>query len=184
MTDTLKFPFEFNIEKMQKEVLAFRAEEWVPHFNKGYYSGDWSAIPLRSVGGNPLRIFPDPSGTGKYMDTPHLSRCPYLQTVLGSLECEKIDVRLLRLKAGSEIREHSDYDLSFEDGEVRLHIPVMTNPKMEFYLNGKRVVMKEGECWYLNLNLMHRVANRGLTDRIHLVIDCRVNPWLEAFFRV
>ena len=62
---------------------------------------------------------------------------------------------------------------------MRLHIPVITNPEMEFVLNLVRVVMNEGECWYLNVNQPHRVANRGATDRIHLVIDCVVNNWLR-----
>ena len=42
--------------------------------------------------------------------------------------------------------------------------------------------MQPGEAWYLNFNLPHSVANRGTTDRIHLVIDCVMNPWLDAFF--
>ena len=39
--------------------------------------------------------------------------------------------------------------------------------------------MKEGECWYLNLSLKHRVNNFGDTSRIHLVIDCKVNDWIK-----
>jgi mannose-6-phosphate isomerase-like protein (cupin superfamily) len=62
---------------------------------------------------------------------------------------------------------------------VRLHIPVVTNPEVEFVLNGVRVEMKEGECWYHNFNLPHRVANRGTVDRVHLVLDCVLNDWLR-----
>jgi mannose-6-phosphate isomerase-like protein (cupin superfamily) len=62
---------------------------------------------------------------------------------------------------------------------VRLHIPVITNREVEFVLNQVHVVMNEGDCWYLNVNQPHRVANRGATDRIHLVIDCVVNDWLR-----
>jgi hypothetical protein len=40
--------------------------------------------------------------------------------------------------------------------------------------------MAPGECWYLRLSDPHRVANRGETDRIHLVIDCRANDWLRT----
>jgi hypothetical protein len=29
---------------------------------------------------------------------------------------------------------------------------------------------------------MHRAANRGDTDRVHLVIDAAVNDWLAALF--
>ena len=40
----------------------------------------------------------------------------------------------------------------------------------------------EGEAWYLDLNLRHRVDNHSDTDRIHLVIDCVVNDWVRALF--
>ena len=76
------------------------------------------------------------------------------------------------------VKEHCDYNLGFEDGEVRLHIPVLTNPAVEFVLDGKRITMNPGEVWYHNFNLPHRVANHGPTDRIHLVMDCFLNGWL------
>ena len=62
---------------------------------------------------------------------------------------------------------------------MRIHIPVVTNPDVEFFLDGRRIIMGEGECWYLDLNLPHRVQNRGSTDRVHLVIDCQLNDWLR-----
>ena len=65
---------------------------------------------------------------------------------------------------------------------MRLHIPVITNPDVEFLLNGTSVVMNEGECWYLRLSDPHSVANRGRTARVHLVIDATVNPWLKDIF--
>jgi hypothetical protein len=42
--------------------------------------------------------------------------------------------------------------------------------------------MALGECWYLDLRLTHRAANRSSVRRVHLVIDCKVNPWLEGLF--
>ncbi len=180
---TYQLPFTFDASQMQKEVLQFTETEWIDHFNTGYYSGNWSAIPLRSVNGDPARIFPDPTGNGVYMDTPNLHRCTYITSILNTLLCDKIDVRLMRLKAGSVIKRHRDYDLEIEDGEIRLHVPVFTNPDLEFYLNDERVVLNEGECWYLNFNLFHSVNNKGTTDRIHLVIDCKVNDWIRALFQ-
>jgi quercetin dioxygenase-like cupin family protein len=174
--------FTFDTDKMKQEALAFSEEDWIPHFNKGYYSGDWSAIPLRSPEGDPARIFPDPTGMLKYEDTIHLAGCRYLQQVVNTFECEKTAIRLLRLSAGSVIKEHSDYDLSYEDGEVRLHVPITTNPQMEFYLSRERIVMDEGQCWYLNFNLPHSVSNLGSTNRIHLVMDCIVNDWVKQYF--
>lgn len=183
MTDKRKLPFVFDAQKMQHEVNNFKANEWIPHFNTGYYTGDWSAIPLRSVNGDPTRIFSDPSGLGVYADTIHLKKSTYLNEVINTFKCDKIDIRLLSLKAGSNIKEHRDYGLAIEDGEVRIHIPITTNPELEFYLNKERVIMQEGECWFLNFNYYHSVNNKGTTNRVHLVMDCKVNDWLMAFFK-
>ena len=182
MLDYFKLPLAFDATKMQEEVIRFNEDDWIPHFNQPYYKGDWSAIPLRSIDGNERSIFPDPTGLKEYADTIHIHNNPYLKEVVNSFKCDKIDVRLLRLKAGSVIKEHRDFGLGFEDGEVRIHIPITTNPELEFYLNGVRVVMNVGECWFLNFNYKHSVNNFGKTDRIHLVIDCKVNKWLSTYF--
>ena len=179
MPDAVKLPLRYDITRLQSDLARMVADEFVPHFNQAYYQGDWSAVPLRSVGGRTGHIYPDPTAKNAFADTPLLARCTYIPEVLATLHCPLQAVRFLRLKAGSIIKEHRDHELGFEDGEVRLHIPVITNPEVEFVLNQVRVVMNEGECWYLNVNQPHRVANRGAIDRIHLVIDCVVNDWLR-----
>ncbi len=152
--------------------------EWVRHFNTGYYSGDWEVVSLRSTNGAASQIYPDPTKT-EFHDTPLLATSPVFQQALEVFQCPLLGVRLMRLAPGSEIHEHRDHCLSFADGEVRIHIPVRTSDLVEFYLDGERVVMNEGEAWYLNLNLKHRVLNRGSEERVHLVVDCTVNPWLR-----
>lgn len=95
-----------------------------------------------------------------------------------------MSVRLLNLHSGSVIKEHCDHELSFENGEARLHFPVFTNTQVEFYVDNQLIQMQEGECWYINAQLPHRVANYGASDRIHLIVDCVVNDWLiEVFTR-
>lgn len=42
--------------------------------------------------------------------------------------------------------------------------------------------MNEGECWYINANFTHAVANKGKEDRIHLVIDGIRNEWTDELF--
>jgi len=88
----------------------------------------------------------------------------------------------MRLAPGSVIKEHHDHDLSFEQGMVRIHIPVATNEGVDFRLNGARVAMPAGSSWYLRLSDPHSVANRGAADRVHLVIDAGVNDWVAALF--
>jgi hypothetical protein len=109
-----------------------------------------------------------------------LARCEYLRGVLAAFECPLKAVRLLRLRAGSTILEHRDSDLRFEDGEIRIHVPVQTNPDVEFVVAGRRLILEEGDAWYIDFSLPHRVHNRGTTDRIHLVIDARLNDWARA----
>ncbi len=180
MQPSFRLTPRFDPTRLQADLDEVAAAEYVPHFNTGYYEGDWSAVPLRSVGGRAGNIYPDPTAKTAFAATPLLARCPYVREVLAFFACPQQAVRFLRLKAGSVVKEHTDLDLGYEDGEVRLHIPVRTNPEVVFMLGGARVEMREGECWYNNFNLPHSVANRGSTDRIHLVIDCVVNEWLDA----
>jgi hypothetical protein len=43
--------------------------------------------------------------------------------------------------------------------------------------------MRPGSLWYLRLSEPHCAANRGWSDRIHLVIDASLNGWLERMLR-
>jgi hypothetical protein len=181
MKRAVQLPLQLDVLRLQADVASVRPEEWAPHFNTSYYEGDWSGVALRSTGGGGSQLYADPTKT-EFVDTEVLQRCSYLREVLARFECPLLSARLLRLRAGSQIREHKDLNLGFEDGEVRLHIPVFTNPDIDFVVGGERLDLKLGECWYINFNLPHSVHNRGAADRIHLVIDCVLNDWLRAFF--
>jgi hypothetical protein len=113
------------------------------------------------------------------VDTRLLARCPYFQHVLAAFQCPLLAVRLMKLSPGSIIKPHGDHDLSSDSDTVRFHVPVATNPDVDFRLNGERVILNEGECWYLRLSETHSVANRGQSDRIHLVLDAVVTPWVQ-----
>src|SRR5690606_1308503 len=101
-----------------------------------------------------------------------LQKCAYFKEILNHLKCEKESVRLLCLAPGSEIKEHSDPHLGYEFGWFRLHIPIVTDQKVEFYVNGNSIKMQPGECWYANFHLPHSVKHKGSVNRVHLVIDC------------
>jgi Aspartyl/Asparaginyl beta-hydroxylase len=88
-------------------------------------------------------IYSDPACID-FADTPALAAAPYFQVVLASLACPLEAVRLMRLAPGSLIKEHRDHDLAFEEGTVRLHIPVTTNDGVDFRLNGVPCAMQAG----------------------------------------
>lgn len=170
------------IAALQKEVTSLAQQDWQPHFNKRDYEGAWDVLSLRSAGGT-ANIFAQSLNGEPFADTALMERCPSVRQLLQAFHCGIGAVRLLNLKAGAVIKEHTDKDLCFESGEARLHIPVFTNPLVAFFIDGEKVEMKEGECWYVNANLPHRLANKGTADRIHLVIDCAVNDWLADVFQ-
>jgi hypothetical protein len=181
MLSAIKLPLHIDPPRLQADLAQISPDEFVPHFNTSYYEGDWSAVALRSTSGGASQIYPDPTKV-EFLDTPVLDRCPYFRDVLGTFACTLLSARLLRLRAGSKIREHRDLNLGYEDGEVRVHIPILTNPDVDFIVDGQRLDLQPGECWYINFNLPHSVDNRGSTDRIHLVIDCVLNDWLRGLF--
>jgi len=182
LPDRIRLPFSFDPELLLRDLGNLATVGWISHFVKQNYDGDWSVIPLRGKAGatHPvMMIYPDPSAT-EFEDTPILQSCPYFREVLGTFECPLQAVRLMRLTPGSRIKEHRDHELSVEEGTARIHIPVTTNPDVEFYLNRSRVVMEAGSAWYLRLSDPHSVHNRGDSDRVHMVIDAAVNDWMRA----
>jgi hypothetical protein len=178
LPDRVRLPLPFDAAALRADLEAVPEAAWFPHFNTGIYDGDWSGVALRSVGGT-QSIYPDPAARQPFADTDALATCPNVRSALAQLACPLQAVRLLRLAPGAAIREHRDYKLGYDDGEVRLHIPIVTSDLAEFVLDGEPVSMAAGECWYLDLNRPHRAANHGFHDRVHLVIDCTVNAWLD-----
>src|SRR5262245_27963102 len=183
MLSSLQLPFRFDPQLLQAELHIIQPAEWTPHYNERDYGGDWRGAALRAPIGHAYALFAGPADADGFADTPLLARCPYLQRVLAAFACPLKAVRLLRLAPGSVIREHCDPGLGYEDGEVRLHVPVLTNPEVEFYVAGERLHFEAGSCYYVNTSLPHRVSNRGTADRVHLVIDAEVNAWLQDVFR-
>jgi quercetin dioxygenase-like cupin family protein len=182
MIKYIQLPFHFDAFALQKDVTLLNAISWKMHYQKLHYEGEWSAIPLRSINGNAENVMISPIAGTTYLDTIFLQECPYIQQVLQQFHCELMAVRLLKLNAGAVIKEHRDAELNFEKGEVRIHIPVTTHPLVEFYLDQERILLQEGECWYMNFNLPHHINNFSPVNRVHLVIDAKVNDWVKDLF--
>ncbi len=76
MPDAVKLPRRFDTALLRTDLARIMAGDFVPHFNQAYYQGDWSAVPLRSIGGRTDQIYPDPTAKNSFADTPLLERCP------------------------------------------------------------------------------------------------------------
>lgn len=174
-----RLAFSFDPQLLLADLSRVKAEEWLPHYNRADYDGDWSGVALRSGSGSAAELFNNPNVTA-FRDTPVLERCGYFREVISSFQCPLGSVRLLRLAPGSRILEHTDYGLSYRDGDLRFHVPIASNPETEFVVAGRRLILASGDAWYIDFSLPHRIHNRGRTDRVHLVIDGKVNDWAHA----
>ncbi|KIX22890.1 aspartyl beta-hydroxylase [Flavobacterium sp. 316] len=178
----IKFPITFNIERLQKDVQKILSKKWINHYNTNDYTGNWSSISLYSEGGKSENINAYNKGTEKVTYTEIIESCDYFKEIIDQFLFEKTTVRLLRLAVGAEIKPHVDNCLGYEDNCFRIHIPIITNKDVIFILDNQRLIMNEGECWYINANFTHSVVNHGKEDRIHLVIDGIRNEWTDELF--
>ncbi|WP_137862619.1 MULTISPECIES: aspartyl/asparaginyl beta-hydroxylase domain-containing protein [unclassified Sphingomonas] len=178
--DRVRLPLAFDPGPLAADIAALERDDWTAHFVKRNYEGDWSALPLRAQAGatHPVQLIYSAPGDAAFVDTPWRVRMPALSAVIDAFACPVRSVRLMRLAAGSVIKEHADFDLDIAGGFARIHVPVLTNDDVDFRLNGTRVTMAPGEAWYLRLADPHSVANRGRSARIHLVLDLVVDDWL------
>lgn len=179
----LKLPFRFDPHRLKSDLALVYPAEWTPHYNQNDYEGDWRGAALRSSTGDIAALVASYTPASNFIDTPLMRRCSYFREAVSAFACPLKAVRLLALAPGSFIREHTDHALVYEDGEMRIHIPVQTTPEVEFYVAGERLRFEEGHCYYVNVNLPHRITNRGALERIHLVIDLEVNDWVRELVR-
>ncbi len=75
-----------------------------------------------------------------------------------------------KLKAGRHIATHTDSHPSFHHGH-RIHIPITTNNKVRFMIEGRPQIMKIGEAYEINNQRRHGVINKGSEDRINFIFD-------------
>lgn len=178
MRSPLRLPMAFDPEPLRADLDALRDEDWQPHFNASIYRGEWAGVALRTPGGGPGTLYPYPAMRNLWADTEILGRCPGIAAALARFSSPLTSVRLLRLGPGAEVDEHRDHKLGYADGEIRVHVPLTTNPDVEFLVEGAPLHMAPGEAWYVDFSRPHAVANRGTTPRVHLLVDTVVDDWV------
>lgn len=177
----LQLPFQFDVDLLQRDLRTISETSWAPIEYKMNYEGEWTSLTLFGPGeaSDPFASAHADSGL---QETEALKHCPYFRSVLDTFKCPLLSVRLLRLAPGAVIHPHSDFKLGYENNNFRVHIPIVTNPDVQFFLGGIERKSEPGECWYMNANVEHSGANYGDQDRVHLVIDAERNAWSDELF--
>lgn len=76
----------------------------------------------------------------------------------------------VRLPAGARITPHVDEHESLRISH-RIHVPLVTNPRVRFFIDGVPHRFEPGRAVEVNNQLSHSVVNDGPTDRIHFIFD-------------
>jgi len=75
-----------------------------------------------------------------------------------------------KLLAGGKIKPHQDSHPSFHCGH-RIHVPITTNPRVRFMIDGRPYQFEVGQAYELNNQKQHSVMNKGTEDRITFIFD-------------
>jgi len=171
-SEFLQLPLQFDPQRLAAEIEQFTEADWRPH-PEGHRGN--SALPLVAVGGDPN----DDGVKGEMRATPHLARCPYLRQVLTTFGAPIGRTRLMRIDGNAEAMAHVDVNYYWQT-RVRVHVPIITDPAVQFLCGDRALHMAPGETWIFDTWRRHNVINPNPTRRIHLVADTAGSPRFRA----
>lgn len=181
-TDLYDITDQFLSKPMDVErlVAALKEAEHQHEFTKKAFGG-WGSIPLRSLHGMTGREASGASGEHAssnaqlFQDTVVMP--DYIKELIDEIagDAGVLKVRLMRLEKNRTIGEHKD---RFNPGPpvARMHIPIVTNPQVEFQVNRQSYHLQAGHLYCIDVSQTHAVFNKGDADRIHLVFDVCITP--------
>ena len=76
----------------------------------------------------------------------------------------------VRLPPGGRITPHVDEHESLRVSH-RIHLPLITNPRVRFFIDGVPHRFEAGRAVEVNNQLSHSVMNDGPTGRVHFIFD-------------
>ena len=177
-------------------------DEMVNYLNKLNFSSvktkfnakeQWQAISIRGYSediGNILKPgVLDSNIQGEGLTNTYLyeePKCAPLKKILWQIPASFERIRIMRLRAGTKISRHTDkVDKEIKNGKIiRIHAPLKTNEKVKMSLwEGKNEIqcnLQKGRYYYTDVSKPHAVTNDADFDRLHLVIDCYINPKIEG----
>ncbi|HKC03493.1 MAG TPA: sulfotransferase [Sphingomicrobium sp.] len=167
----IKLPIQFDAETLEREVRALPSAAWVPHPDK--FPGN-EAVRLVTVDGQPTDNFEGPMRPAE-----NLERLPYVRQIMGEIGGVWSRSRLMGLGPGAQVPVHVDARYHWRT-HLRIHIPVITDPKVLFTCGDETIHMAPGECWLFDSFRWHRVENGWTERRVHLVLDTVMTPTLRA----
>jgi hypothetical protein len=88
-----------------------------------------------------------------------------------------IRAEIIQMNKNSSIKSHVDGGVMLQLGR-RIHIPLITNPKVIFEVFEEKKYLEVGSWYEINNIIPHSVINDSEYDRVHLIIDLMPNKHL------
>jgi hypothetical protein len=84
--DRVRLALNFDPGRLEDDLGRLRGCEWISHFVKQNYDGDWSVIPLRAPAGatHPVMMIYSSPTAKEFVDTPLLAHTPYFRELLAA----------------------------------------------------------------------------------------------------
>lgn len=83
---------------------------------------------------------------------------------------------ITRLAPGHKIAPHSDVKGAYSKYYTRYHLVLQGFPGSLFNCGDETVQMLTGELWWFDASAEHSVINNSRDDRVHMLIDVRIDP--------
>ena len=181
---SLPLDLTFDEGKLKHDLEVAEQFEFATHPLK-YHDGSWTAINLIYAGGkNHYSHEGDLGyGVGEPIATEVLEACRYFKEVIAQFPGTIKMARLSALPPGGRIARHYDPVESADFDQLRIHIPIRSNPKqVVFHLGFKRQWWYPGRAWYGDFTLPHSVHNKADYTRVSMIIDLDLTDSAKRLF--
>lgn len=167
----IRLPVVIDGVKLAAEVNALPHDLWGSRGGRGGVHDRADAIFLRG--------YAPAEGSKPLENRPPLALLPTVQKLIDqTIPAPPMRCVLARLAPGTNIPAHADAG-RYLDRTVRLHVAVITNPRVVMFVEGKVYKMRPGEIWAVNNGGTHGVLNDDPEHaRTHLICDFLLSPAL------
>ena len=98
---------------------------------------------------------------------------PLMRPILKKLQVEDMGrVLIVNLKPSGHVTKHNDQG-TYADHYQRFHLVLKTNQWCSQTCGNQKQKFEVGDVWWFNHKKVHTADNVGMTDRVHIIFDCK-----------
>lgn len=110
---------------------------------------------------------------------PAYAKLPQLRPIIFGLmaRCEATrlgGVLITRIPPGGHVLPHADAGWHPEKYNMKVYVPILTNPHVVNRVMDEKIVMAPGDAWYFDNTVEHEVTNQGTAERVTLIVCMQV----------